>query len=166
MPVSTAPKRGAAQIVRNTGDIAGQAETAAKAGVKLLLVVNDGVGRLNPWPAENPFSPEMPAPVTVATLGADEGEAPLRHPKTMSVTSHPGTGYPHDVVHQWAGAVPADPSFRSGPAKLANVEVTIGTTGRPRLWRAAATCGREPGTSLGSERQTGRPGQLRIPERV
>ena len=39
----------------------------------LLLVVNDGVGRLQPWD-ETPWSPESPAPVTVATLDADEGD--------------------------------------------------------------------------------------------
>ncbi|MEV4349059.1 S8 family serine peptidase [Actinoplanes sp. NPDC049596] len=129
LPVSTSPRRGAAQIVRNTGDIAGQAAVAAKAGVKVLLVVNDGVGRLAPWPVENPFGPDVPAPVTVATLGADEGGALLaaaqRRPTTIGVTSNPRTGYLYDVVHHWTGAVPADPSFRSGPADLARVQVAF-----------------------------------------
>ncbi|GAA0512613.1 peptidase [Paractinoplanes deccanensis] len=150
LQVSTAPKRGAAHIVRNTGDIAGQAAVAAKAGVKVLLVVNDGAGRLDPWPAESRFGPDVPAPVTVATLGADEGEALLaaaqRRTTTIRVTSHPRTTYLYDVVHHWTGAVPADPAFRSGSADLARVNVAFrhdrpakALESRTDLWRGVWT---------------------------
>jgi subtilisin family serine protease len=125
LTVSTKPQRGQALIVRDTGDIAGQAATAAKAGVKLLLVVNTGAGRLHPWPDEVMFGPDQPAPVTVVTLGADEGEALLRHPSRITVNSNPSTDYLYDVVHHWTGAVPADPSFRQGPADLARVKVAF-----------------------------------------
>ncbi|WP_250030058.1 S8 family peptidase [Paractinoplanes maris] len=125
LTVSTSPRRGQALIVRDAGDITAQATAAAQAGVKLLLVVNDGPGRLHPWPDEVLFGPDVPAPVTVATLGADQGEALLRHPGRITVVSNPTTDYLYDVVHHWTGAVPADPSFRQGPADLARVEVAF-----------------------------------------
>ncbi|MCO8270322.1 S8 family serine peptidase [Actinoplanes sp. TRM 88003] len=125
LTVGTQPRRGQALVVRDNGDIAGQAAAAARAGVKLLLVVNTGTGRLHPWPDEVLFGPDQPAPVTVVTLGADEGEALLRRPGRITITSNPTTDYLYDVVHHWTGAVPADPTFRSGPADLARVNVAF-----------------------------------------
>jgi Subtilase family/PA domain len=122
--------RGKAVVVRrsDTVQISDQAKNAAAAGAELLLVVSDGVGRLDPWD-ENPWSPDSPAPVTVATLTADEGTeliaALARGSLPLTVTSHPTTDYLYDVVHHWAGAVPANPSFTSSPRDLARVDVSF-----------------------------------------
>ncbi|MCO1594780.1 S8 family serine peptidase [Micromonospora sp. RHAY321] len=126
--LASRPVRDRAVVVRrsDTVDIATQARAAATAGAKLLLVVNDGVGRLQPWD-EVPWSPESPAPVTVATLTADEGgqliAALERGPVRLTVDSHPETEYLYDVVHHWTGAVPADPTYRPTSRQLARVDV-------------------------------------------
>ncbi|MFI7594404.1 S8 family serine peptidase [Micromonospora sp. NPDC049359] len=122
------PVRDRAVVVRrsDTVDVATQAQAAAAAGAKLLLVVNDGVGRLQPWD-ESLWSPEIPAPLTVATLTADEGDqlvaALERGPVRLTVESHPETTYLYDVVHHWSGAVPVDPTYRFTKRQLARVDV-------------------------------------------
>ncbi len=126
--------RGKAVVVRrsDTVSIAEQAASAAAAGAALLLVVHDGVGRLQPWD-ETPWSPESPAPVTVATLTADEGNELIgrlrRGSVPLTVGSNPTTGYVYDVVHHWTGNVPANPTFRPRPNELAKVDVSF------RNWR-------------------------------
>jgi hypothetical protein len=94
----------------------------------VLLVVNKGVGRLQPWD-ETPWSPQSPAPLTVATLNADQGAdliGSLRHGATeLKVTSHPTTDYLYDVVHHWSGAVPAEPVWREEPKDLGKVDVSF-----------------------------------------
>ncbi|MFF0041093.1 S8 family serine peptidase [Streptomyces mirabilis] len=142
--------RGKAVVVRGAGTegIKAQAEAAAAAGARLLLVVNDGVGRLQPWD-ENPWSPQSPAPVTVATLNADQGAdllGQLRHGAvSLKVTSHPTTEYVYDVVHHWTGAVPADPTWREESKDLGRVNVSFrnyrqgkAMEFRPDVWRGWA----------------------------
>ncbi|MET8331888.1 S8 family serine peptidase [Streptomyces sp. NPDC005181] len=122
--------RGKAVVVRGSDPhgIQAQAEAAAAAGAQVLLVVNDGIGRLQPWD-ENTWSPESPAPLTVATLNADQGadliDALQRGEDKVKVTSHPTTDYLYDVVHHWSGAVPADPTWRVKPSDLGRVDVSF-----------------------------------------
>ena len=122
--------RGKAVVVRRSDTVAirEQAEGAAAAGAKLLLVVNDGTGRLAPW-EDAPFTPLNPAPVTVATITADEGTdlilALRRGSVPLTVTSSPTTDYLYDVVHHWTGSVPANPTWRSTPRDLARVDVSF-----------------------------------------
>ncbi|MFB7293291.1 S8 family serine peptidase [Actinacidiphila glaucinigra] len=139
--------QGKAVVVRG-GDPAGfqaQAEAAAAAGAQLLLVVNDGIGRLQPWD-ESPWSPESPAPLTVATLNADQGADLIgslgRGSVKLKVTSNPTTDYLYDVVHHWTGAVPADPTWHVAQRNLAKVDVSFrnhrqgkAMEFRPDLWR-------------------------------
>ncbi|MFC4608415.1 S8 family serine peptidase [Streptomyces maoxianensis] len=122
--------RGKAVVVRRSDTVAiqEQAKAAAAAGARVLLVVNDGIGRLQPWD-EHPWSPESPAPLTVATLNADQGgdliDALQRGGVGLKVTSHPTTDYLYDVVHHWSGAVPADPTWRVEPSDLGRVDVAF-----------------------------------------
>ncbi|MFI1471518.1 S8 family serine peptidase [Streptomyces wuyuanensis] len=122
--------RGKAVVVRrsDTVEIREQAAAAAAAGARMLLVVNDGPGRLKPWD-ETPWSPQSPAPLTVATLDADRGDelidAIRRGPTTLRATSQPTTDYLYDVVHHWSGAVPADPTWRIGPGDVGRVDVSF-----------------------------------------
>ncbi|MEU6347516.1 S8 family serine peptidase [Streptomyces sp. NPDC046977] len=122
-----------------------QAEAAAAAGAQVLLVVNDGAGRLQPWD-ESPWSSQSPAPLTVATLNADQGAdliGALRHgPLKLKVTSNPTTDYLYDVVHHWTGAVPADPTWRATQRDLGKVAVSFrnhrqgkALEFRPDIWR-------------------------------
>ncbi|AWW41389.1 S8 family serine peptidase [Streptomyces cadmiisoli] len=122
--------RGKAVVVRrsDTVEISEQARAAAAAGARLLVVVNDGVGRLKPWD-EMPWTPQSPAPVTVATLNADQGADLIdrlrRGPVTLKVASSPTTDYAYDVVHHWSGAVPADPTWRVESRDLTKVDVSF-----------------------------------------
>ncbi len=140
-------------------DIATQAQAAAAAGAKLLLVVNDGVGRLQPWD-ESAWSPESPAPVTVATLGADEGgqliAALERGAVRLTVESHPETTYLYDVAHHWTGTVPADPTYRPTKRQLARVDVEFrnyrqgkALEFRTDVWRGWASSNQEPAPAQG-----------------
>ncbi|MFD0508926.1 hypothetical protein ACFQ0G_51095 [Streptomyces chiangmaiensis] len=142
--------RGKAVVVRSGGTAAikAQAEAAATAGAQVLVVVNDGIGRLQPWD-ESPWSPESPAPVTVATLNADQGAdligALQQGTVKLKVTSHPTTDYLYDVVHHWSGAVPADPTWREESKDLGQVDVSFrnyrqgkAMEFRPDVWRGWA----------------------------
>ncbi|RZT78818.1 subtilisin family serine protease [Micromonospora violae] len=155
------PVRDRAVVVRRSDsvDIATQAQAAAAAGAKLLLVVNDGVGRLQPWD-EAAWSPESPAPVTVATLGADEGgqliAALERGPVRLTVESHPETTYLYDVAHHWTGTVPADPTYRPTKRQLARVDVEFrnyrqgkALEFRTDVWRGWASSNQEPAPAQG-----------------
>ncbi|MEV5205887.1 S8 family serine peptidase [Micromonospora sp. NPDC053740] len=150
-----------AVVVRRSDsvDIATQAQAAAAAGAKLLLVVNDGVGRLQPWD-EFAWSPESPAPVTVATLGADEGgqliAALERGAVRLTVESHPQTDYLYDVAHHWTGTVPADPTYRPTKRQLARVDVEFrnyrqgkALEFRTDVWRGWASSNQEPAPAQG-----------------
>ncbi|MBZ9644143.1 S8 family serine peptidase [Streptomyces sp. PSKA30] len=122
--------RGKAVVVRRSDTVAikEQAQAAAAAGARVLLVVNDGIGRLQPWD-ETPWSPLDPAPLTVATLNADQGgdliDALQQGRAVLKVTSQPTTDYVYDVVHHWSGAVPADPAWRVEPRDLGRVDVSF-----------------------------------------
>ncbi|MGW0694925.1 S8 family serine peptidase [Streptomyces sp. NPDC002738] len=142
--------RGKAVVVRGSdpAGIKAQAEAAAAAGAQVLLVVNDGIGRLQPWD-ETPWSPESPAPLTVATLNADQGADLIGALQSgavkLKVTSHPTTDYLYDVVHHWSGAVPADPTWRERPEDLGRVDVSFrnyrpgkALEFRPDVWRGWA----------------------------
>ncbi|MGC4757876.1 S8 family serine peptidase [Micromonospora trifolii] len=155
------PVRDRAVVVRRSDsvDIFTQAQAAAAAGAKLLLVVNDGVGRLQPWD-EAPWSPESPAPVTVATLGADEGgqliAALERGAVRLTVESHPETSYLYDVAHHWTGTVPADPTYRPTKRQLARVDVEFrnyrqgkALEFRTDVWRGWASSNQEPAPAQG-----------------
>ncbi|MET8518001.1 S8 family serine peptidase [Streptomyces sp. NPDC005077] len=135
--------RGEVAVVRrsDTIGIKEQAEAAAAAGARALLVVNDGIGRLQPW-NEPTNSTESPAPLTVATLNADQGgdliDALQRGKVELQVTSHPTTEYLYDVVHHWSGAVPADPTWREKPSSLARVDVSFRNYRPGKAWEFRA----------------------------
>lgn len=140
--------RGKAVVVRGSDPAGIKAQAEAAAGAQVLVVVNDGIGRLQPWD-ETPWSPESPAPLTVATLNADQGAdliGALRHgPVKLKVASHPTTDYVYDVVHHWSGAVPADPTWREEPKDLGSVNVSFrnyrpgkAMEYRPDVWRGWA----------------------------
>ncbi|GAA5020313.1 S8 family serine peptidase [Streptomyces siamensis] len=122
--------KGRTVVVRRNDSVAleEQADNAAKAGATVLLVVNDGDGRLAPWRDDAYLVTEIPAPLTVATLTADEGDDLIARIKrgrtTLRVTSNPTTEYVYDIAHHQSG-VPADPSYRPRRADLNRVEVSF-----------------------------------------
>ncbi|MFF1836973.1 S8 family serine peptidase [Streptomyces sp. NPDC058231] len=122
--------KGKAVVVRRNDsvDLVQQADAAAEAGASMLLVVNDGDGRLTPW-NDNPYTvTENPAPLTVATLTADEGNELIagikQGSRRLRVASHPTTDYLYDISHHQTG-VPTDPSYRPQPRDLTRVNVSF-----------------------------------------
>jgi subtilisin family serine protease len=116
--------RGKAVVVRNNGSVEQQAAAAVAAGAKLLVVVNDGPGKLEPW-TDSIYAPNPP-PITIATLTHDEGEQLIgqlaKGRRTLTVTSNPTLEYQYDLSHYW-GQVPATPSYRPSSRELARIDV-------------------------------------------
>ncbi|MFF4243512.1 S8 family serine peptidase [Streptomyces sp. NPDC001822] len=108
-----------------------QSRAAHAAGVRLLLVVNDGVGRLNTWYGLDDY--RSTGPVPVASVSADSGEdliARLSGPRgdrvRLRVECHPTPSYLYDLVSRHAGGVPADTTYRADSRNLARVNLTFG----------------------------------------
>ena len=120
-------RRGKAVVVRRSDAVSlqDQAAAASEAGAKLLVVVNDGVGKLDPW-VDSIWAP-APPPLTIATLTRDEGERLITalqqgRQHTLTADSNPVTAYQYDLSH-FADHVPADPTYRPGPGALARLDV-------------------------------------------
>ncbi|MFG1709635.1 S8 family serine peptidase [Nonomuraea sp. M3C6] len=122
--------KGKAAVVRRSDavPVEDQAAAAAAAGARLLVIVNDGIGRLQPW-WDNPYGTPNPPPLTVASLTHEEGEeliTQIRHGRTpLTVVSSPTTGYLYDLVHHYDGAIPADPTYRPRQDQLARLDVSF-----------------------------------------
>jgi subtilisin family serine protease len=103
-----------------------QAAAAAKAGAKLLLILNDGYGPLDAWadlPQEE--APTLP----VASLNTDQAKQLLAHrPMLLRLESHPYPDYLYDLVQHHAGAVPKDPAYRPGARDLARIDESFRDT--------------------------------------
>ncbi|MDX3074066.1 S8 family serine peptidase [Streptomyces sp. MI02-7b] len=125
---------GKAVVVRRSDSVgpAEQAQQAAQAGAKLLLVVNDSDGRLDPWGTDldNPYAQEgNPPPLTVASLTADEGDELIAQIKPgrnipLEVTYQPTTDYLYDISKHW-DAIPSDPTYRPESGDLNRVDVSF-----------------------------------------
>ncbi|WP_329033914.1 S8 family serine peptidase [Streptomyces sp. NBC_00178] len=122
--------RGKAAVVlrSDAATVEEQASAAAQAGARLLLVVNDGSGRLEPWPT-GVQSFATPPPVTVATLTRDGGEelmARIRRGRTpLTLHASRVTDYLYDLVRRYEGSIPADPTYRPDTDDLARVDVSF-----------------------------------------
>ncbi|MEV7992080.1 S8 family serine peptidase [Streptomyces sp. NPDC086077] len=114
----------AAVVVRNDAVPASeQAAAAAAAGAELLIVANDGDGRLDP-------RTEVTPPLTVVTVGKDQGDrlirlASARGGTPLKVFSNPTTDYLYDLANVWDGAVPANTVYRPGGKDLARIDVAF-----------------------------------------
>ncbi|MDX2708238.1 S8 family serine peptidase [Streptomyces sp. PA03-6a] len=111
--------RGKAAVVRR-GDLDEQVAAAQKAGVVLLLVVNDEPGRY--------FDSVTKTPLAVASLTMDLGDHLIsqlrsRGQVNLQVESHPVTDYLYDLVRQWSGTIPSDLTYRPRQSDLAQVDV-------------------------------------------
>ncbi|MCD0484317.1 S8 family serine peptidase [Streptacidiphilus sp. ASG 303] len=124
--------RGGIAVVRRSGTVAAteQAAAAARAGARLLLILNDGYGPLDAW-ADLPMeqAPSLP----VASLDTDDGARLLRrirHGLTgLELSAHPYPHYLYDLVRHHDGAIPADPGYRPGPGELARIDESVRDTG-------------------------------------
>ncbi|MFJ5216940.1 S8 family serine peptidase [Streptomyces sp. NPDC088354] len=116
--------RGQVAVVRRSDTVSApdQAAAAAKAGAKLLLILNDGYGTLDAW-ADLPDA----APLPVASLGTDDSirlRLRLLWPGKgqLKVVSHPHPRYVYDLVRHYSGAIPRTLTYRPGPGDLARID--------------------------------------------
>ncbi|MEU6342895.1 S8 family serine peptidase [Streptomyces sp. NPDC046977] len=122
--------RGQVAVVRRSDAVSApdQAAAAAKAGAKLLLILNDGYGKLDPW-ADLPDA----APLPVASLGTDDSvrlRARLGRAgtATLKAVSHPHPRYLYDLVRHYGGAIPRTLTYRPGPGELARIDESFRDT--------------------------------------
>ncbi|MER7444965.1 S8 family serine peptidase [Micromonospora avicenniae] len=125
--VAKAGVGGKVVVVRHTDTATAlaQADAAAAAGAALMIVVNDGYGRLDAW-TDVP-DPETPLPV--ASLGRDQGEELIKRIRRgdvrLTVEAHATPAYLYDLVDRHSGAVPEDLTYRPRSGDLARVEVSF-----------------------------------------
>ncbi|GGJ40763.1 peptidase [Streptomyces brasiliensis] len=155
--------RGAVAVVRRNAGVSPseQAAAARAAGAALLLVVNDGLGRVDDWYGNADGVTTGPLPA--ASVTHEEGEelirqitaAPGNRPVQVRVTAHPAPAYLYDLVKYHMGAVPEDASLTADPKNLARVDVDFAqpagkqatesrTDFPPYDWAAAPAFGYEP----------------------
>ncbi|MFJ3140420.1 S8 family serine peptidase [Streptomyces sp. NPDC086843] len=123
--------RGQVAVVRVNDTVSPpeQAEAAAKAGARQLLILNNGFGKFDPWAWT-----ELPAaPLPVASLGTDDATRLLNRlgksgTTALKVVSHPHPRYLYDLVRRHDGFVPQNPSYRPGPAELARIDESFRDT--------------------------------------
>ncbi|MFE2538860.1 S8 family serine peptidase [Actinacidiphila glaucinigra] len=125
--------RGKVAVVRHSPAVSSleQTQAAHAAGVKLLLVVNDTVGRLKAWYGDDDY--RSPGPVAVASVNKDDGEALIariaaspRKDLRLRATAHPAPSYMYDLVSHHTGGIPQDLTYRPGAHSLARVDVAFG----------------------------------------
>ncbi|WP_329500054.1 S8 family peptidase [Kitasatospora herbaricolor] len=121
--------RGKAVVVRRADAVppAQRAANALAAGAKLLVVVNDGPGRLMEYYADDQGTA---TPLTVVSVMRDAGAALIASAQRgrfdLDVTQRKDTRYLYDLLDQHDGAVPDRPlAYTPDPKRdLAKVEAT------------------------------------------
>lgn len=122
--------RGQVAVVRRSDSVSApeQAAAAAKAGAKLMLILNDGYGTLDPWADLTDA-----APLPVASLGTDDsillrGRIERPGSGSLKVVSHPYPRYLYDLVRHYDGAIPRTLTYRPGPGELARIDESFRDT--------------------------------------
>ncbi|MFG2304508.1 S8 family serine peptidase [Actinacidiphila glaucinigra] len=124
--------RGKVAVVRHSDEVtpAVQAHAAKAAGAELLIVVNDGVGRLSTWYGEPDYRTLVDVPVV--SVNKDEGEALIDRITTkgnghgttrVKATAHPYPSYLYDLVKYHKGAVPEDVTYHADKEGLARIDL-------------------------------------------
>ncbi|MFG3662395.1 hypothetical protein [Streptomyces sp. NPDC047706] len=125
--------RGKAAVVRRSATVTPLAQTQAAqaAGVRLLLVVNDAVGRLHTCYGDSEYL--SPGPLAVASVTRSDGEALIADIAAspgdrtrLRTTAHPVPSYLYDLVSHHTTAIPPDLTHRADARNLARVDVTFG----------------------------------------
>ncbi|MFI5754255.1 S8 family serine peptidase [Streptomyces sp. NPDC051569] len=125
--LTKAKVRGKVAVVRANKAITPlkQADAAVKAGAKLLLIVNNGYGRMDAWATAEGATPPLP----VASLPADHGNlliSRIRGGSTrLDITSHRTPDYLYDLVRHFQGAVPTNLVYKPGVKDLAKVDTSF-----------------------------------------
>ncbi|WP_234018600.1 MULTISPECIES: S8 family serine peptidase [unclassified Streptomyces] len=118
--------RGKAVVVRADAWVApaDRAAAARAAGAAMLLVVNDGDGRLSDWYGNQDGTAGR---IPVASLTVDEGADLIRRitapgRTTLAIEAHPSPRYLYDLADYHHGGIPDDPSAATDPGSLARID--------------------------------------------
>ncbi|MBG0564843.1 S8 family peptidase [Actinoplanes aureus] len=113
--------RGKAVVVTRTPDVSGsqRARAAADAGAALLIVVNDGPGKLHEWVGAEDGT-RVPIPVLGVT--AATGKA-LSGASAVTLTGSINSPFAYDLVDPHPGRIPASLAYR--PKDLARVDMVF-----------------------------------------
>ncbi|WP_426512950.1 S8 family serine peptidase [Dactylosporangium sp. McL0621] len=120
--------RGKAVVVTRSDTVSPsqRAANAVAAGARLLIVVNDGPGKLLEWVGADDGTT---SPIPVVSVTARTG-ATL--PGRLRVEGVPDSPYVYDLVDQHAGRIPADLTYRPRAQDLARVDMRFyGTAATP-----------------------------------
>jgi subtilisin family serine protease len=118
--------KGKVVVVRRNSSVTDvqQADAAAAAGAKLLLVANDQLGLEVRRYARDPLKP---TPIEVALLSTDEGEKLIqqaeRGPISVKVVSQPVSDYAYDLMETWHQSIPKDLVRHEDKNTLARIDV-------------------------------------------
>jgi len=117
--------RGKAVVVRRTTAVTpvAQAQAAAAAGARLLLVANDRAGR-----QKLSFGTDAlhPAAVDVGLLSPDEGDKLIARAQrghvVLRAESHPVPDYVYDLMHTWHDRLPKDMVVQASKKNLVRID--------------------------------------------
>jgi subtilisin family serine protease len=120
------PAKGRAVIVTRSDSLTGaqRAQAAAAAGARLLIVVNDGPGKLADYVGADDGDYSA---VPVVSVTAREGAILIPRARQgrlrLSVAGAPDSPYVYDLVDPHPGRIPADLAYRPRAADLSTVDM-------------------------------------------
>ncbi|MEY9964227.1 subtilisin family serine protease [Streptacidiphilus sp. MAP12-16] len=120
--------KGRAVIVTRSDALTGtqRAQAAADAGAKLLVVVNDGPGKLYEWVGTDAGGASAVPVVSVTALtGAPLVAEAKRGGSRLGVEGVPNSPYVYDLVDPHPGKIPTDLTYRPRPKDLATVQMNF-----------------------------------------
>ncbi len=111
-----------------------RAQAAAAAGAALLIVVNDGPGKLTDYVGNDDGSYSTVPVVSVTARAGAELIGEARHGRLrLVVDGVPNSPYVYDLVDPHPGQIPTDLTYRPRPDQLATVDMRFnGVTGDTR----------------------------------
>ncbi|BBH71822.1 peptidase [Actinoplanes sp. OR16] len=123
--------RGKVVIVTRSAGLTGseRAANAAAAGAALLMVVNDGPGKLHEWVGKDDGTS---VPIPVLGLTARVGQALISRMGRLTVTGSPNSPYVYDLVDPHPGRVPSSLAYRPKASELAVVDMRYHGSGKRR----------------------------------
>jgi len=119
--------RGKVVLVTRSDEISAsaRAQAAADAGAKLLIVVNDGPGKLFEWVGPDTFDGYSAVPVVTVTarVGAPLVAEARRGKLRLALEGVPNSPYAYDLVDPHPGRVPTNLTYKPRAADLSTVDM-------------------------------------------
>jgi len=120
--------KGRVAVVTRSDALTGsqRAQAAADAGARLLIVVNDGPGKLFEWVGTDAGGESaVPVVSVTARAGAPLVAAAKHGGSRLGVEGVPNSPYTYDLVDPHPDLIPSDLTYRPRPEELATVHLTF-----------------------------------------